>query len=48
MRTHGKGAGEHGEDDVGSSGGGDVVVLWLAADEEIADAAAGEIGIVTC
>ena len=46
MRSYGEGAGEHGEDDVGRRGSGDVVVLRLAAEEEIAHATAGEVGIV--
>ena len=36
------GAGKHVKDDVGGSGGGDVVVLGAAAEQEIAYAAAGE------
>jgi hypothetical protein len=43
VRADGKGAREEVEDDVGRGRGGDVVVRGLAAEEQVADAAAGEI-----
>ena len=33
---------------VGRGAGGDVEVLWLEAEQEIADAAAGEVGLMAC
>lgn len=44
--TDGEGAGEEIEDDVGSSAGGDVVVLGLAAEKEVADAASSEVRLM--
>ena len=46
VRTNGKGPVEHGENDVGSGAGGYVVVAWLVAKEQVADAAAGKVGFV--
>ena len=46
MRADGEGAREEIEDDVGCCGGGYVVVERGAAEEEIAHAAAGEVGLV--
>ena len=42
----GEGAWEEPEDDVGRGGGGHVVVERSAAEEQVADAAAGEVGLV--
>ena len=44
--AYGEGAGEEIEDDVGGGAGGYIVVGGGAAEEEIADAAAGEVGLV--
>ena len=41
-----EGAGKRASDLVGRGGGGDVVVLWGEAEEEVADAAAGEEGLM--
>ncbi len=41
----GESAREHVEDDVGAGAGGDVVVLGLAAEEQVADAAPGEVSL---
>lgn len=46
MGADGKGAREHIQHDVGGGGGGDIVVLRLAVEEEIANAAAGKVGIM--
>ncbi len=41
-------AGKEAEDDVGGGRGGDVVVLGGEAEQEVAYAAAGEVGLVAC
>jgi hypothetical protein len=46
VRSDGKGAREEVEDDVGRGRGGYVVVTGLAAEEQVADAAAGEITLM--
>ena len=46
MRAHGKGARKEIENDIGSGAGGHVVVVRLAAQQQIAHAAAGEVGLI--
>jgi len=46
MGSNGKGAWKKIEDEVGRGGGGHVIVLRFAAQQEIAHAAAGEIGLM--
>lgn len=46
MGSHGEGARKHGEDEIGSGGGCDVVVLRLPTEEEVADATAGKVRVV--
>jgi hypothetical protein len=46
VRSDGKGPRKEVENDVGRGAGGDVVVGGLAAEEQIADTAAGEISLV--
>jgi hypothetical protein len=46
LLAYGEGLREDLHDLARSSGGGHVVVSWLAAEEKIADASAGEVGLV--
>ena len=46
VRADGEGLREERDDLVGGGGGGDVVVLGREAEEQVADAAAGEEGLV--
>ena len=48
MGAYGEGAGKHAEDDVRGGGGSDVVVLRLAAEEEVPNAASGEVCVMAC
>ena len=46
VRAYGKGARKEVEDNIGSRAGGDVVVGGLTVEQEIAHAAAGEVGLI--
>ena len=50
MGAYGEGllVGEEAEDDVGCGAGGYVEVLWFEVEEDVADAAPGEVGLVAC
>lgn len=48
VSANGEGAGKHGENNIGSCRGSDIVVLRFAAEEKVANASTSEVGIVAC